>query len=843
MDLSFLRTVAKPTRYTGGEVNEVVKEDRDGLLHVALAFPDGYEIGMSTLGLKILYDSLNAKEDIWAERVFMPMPDMADALTRRGLPLFGLESKRPLCAFDAVGFTLQFELTYTNILHMLKLGGIPVRAADRRPEDPVVVAGGPCAVNPEPLAPFMDAFFIGDGEEGALELCDMIRATRGRPRPEVLRALSKVEGTYVPGLYRTERDPETGMEVVAGPVEDGLPFPVRRRVLVDIRRTPFPSKVLVPHHEVVHDRYTIEIARGCSVGCRFCQAGYIYRPARERDPEQIRATVSEGLRKTGYNEVTLLSLNAGEYDGIERLVSQVAADGAGQSVGVAMPSLRVASLTEELASSLTSGRKSGFTLAPEAGTQRLRDVINKQVDEEDLMRASRAVFGAGWSLVKLYFMIGLPTETDEDVDAIVRLAKKAAAQGREAGCRNPQVTVSTSNFVPKPFTPFQWHPMARPEVLRSRQDRLKRGLRRPMAFKWHDVEASAVEGVFSLGDRRLAAVLEEACELGCRFDGWTEYFRADLWRQAFAKAGVNPEEYLYRERDRRARLPWDVIDAGVTKSFLWKEWERAQIGIATAKCGPEDCHGCGFFAKQCMDHAFDRPEVGQAPQAPRRAAAANSVTRYRLRFRKEGLARFIGHLDHVDVLVRALRRCGVTLAYSKGYHPMPKVELPPPLPLGVSGAAEWLEFQAGPLDRERLLKDLRDCLPAGLVPEKVFRVPASAPGLSSLPVQVYGADTQALSEEERAETRRRVRDFLAAGRFEVTRAGKDGTKTTDLRPRVLEAVWEETRLVVKMTLGGFVDFMEALCPEGAVEKLGLTRLGLEPLPAAPPAPAPATNGG
>lgn len=835
MDLSFLRKVAKPTRYTGGEVNEVVKEERAGLLHAALAFPDGYEIGMSTLGLKILYEALNARPDVWAERVFMPMPDMMEALKERGLPLYGLESKRPLSAFDVVGFTLQFELTYTNVLHMLQMGGIPLRAAQRRPEDPVVIAGGPCAVNPEPLAPFMDAFFVGDGEEGALELCEAVRATRGRPRTEVWRALAKVEGTYVPALYRTEMDRGTGMEVVTGPLEEGAPFPVRRRILMDIRRSPFPAKVLVPHHEVVHDRYTIEIARGCSVGCRFCQAGYIYRPAREREPAEVRRTVDRGLRETGYNEVTLLSLNAGEYEGIERLVGQVAADGAGQSVGVAMPSLRVASLTEELAASLTSGRKSGFTLAPEAGTQRLRDVINKQVEEEDLVRASRAIFGAGWNLVKLYFMIGLPTETDEDVEAIARLARKVVAQGREAGCKNPQVTVSTSSFVPKPFTPFQWQPMARPEALRARQDFLKRALRRPVTYKWHDVEASAVEAVFSLGDRRLAPVLEAACELGCRFDGWTEHFRADLWREAFSRAGVDPESYLYRERGRRERLPWDVIDVGVTKAFLWKEWERAQTGVATAKCGPEECHGCGFFAKECMEDAFGRSEVGPAPAAPRKAAAPNSVSRYRLRFRKEGLARFIGHLDHVDVLVRALRRCGVALAYSKGYHPMPKVELPPPLPLGVAGTAEWLEFQAGPMDRERLVADLSACLPAGLVPERVFRIPASAPGLSALPVQVYGADAQGLSEEERAEMERRLQAFLASERFEVTRAGREGAKSTDLRPRVQAAFWQGPRLVVKMTLGGFLDLVEALCPAGAVERLVLTRLGLEALPEVPAA--------
>lgn len=826
MDLGFLSEVIKPTRYTGGEVNETVKSDRDDLLHVALAFPDGYEIAMSTMGLKILYGVLNARSDIWAERVFMPMPDMIEVLDARDLPLFALESKRPLDGFDVVGFTLQFELTYTNILHMLRMGRVPVRSCDRDESHPVILAGGPCACNPEPLAPFVDAFFIGDGEEGFLDLCDVVKKMRGAPRKDVLLALTGVEGTYVPALYRTEQDPETGMEVVAGPTSEDVPFPVRRRVLLDIDRYPFPSDVLVPHHEVVHDRYSIEIARGCSVGCRFCQAGYIYRPQRDRDPKTVRKTVREGLKSTGFNEVTLLSLNAGEYKGVENLVTRVSEDGASQQVGVAMPSLRVSSLTEELVSSLSSGRKSGFTIAPEAGTQRLRNVVNKKIDDADLALAAEALYGAGWNLVKLYFMLGLPTETEEDVEAIAKLAAMVVARGREAGCRNPKVTVSTSSFVPKPFTPFQWCPMAPRAVLEERQGRLKRMLRNPVTYRWHDIDASVVEGAFSLGDRRLAGVLEEAVRLGCRFDGWNEYFRADLWARAFDNAGVSMGEYLYRERGRDERLPWDVIDIGVRKSALWKEWEKAQAGETTETCGPEACYACGFYARECLGGSLAK-EADAGPAAPPRAPKTPAFARYRLRYRKEGPARFLGHLDLVDALVRAFRRCNVVLAYSQGYHPMPKVVLPAPLPLGVAGAEEWVDFTGYVGDRERLLRDLCENLPSGLVPDRLFTIPANAPPLSELTVQEYRIGLSGLDPEARAACGKNLESFLRAETWPVSKNGKKKSRTYDLKERVLKVGLEGDSITLDLDRGGFMDFVSVLSPEGRREGLDLTRTALK----------------
>jgi len=843
VDLSFLGSVAKPTRYTGGEVNEVRKEEREGLLHVALCFPDLYEIGMSYMGLSILYAAVNDREDAWAERVFMPAPDMRAALEARGLPLYGLESKRPLGEFDVLGFTLQFELTYTNILHILSLGGLPWRACDRDGRHPLVIAGGPCAVNPEPLAPFVDAFFIGDGEEGFGELLDVVRETKGRPRPEVLKALAAVEGVYVPALYRTEVDAVSGLEVVAGPAVEGAPFPVRRRILWDLDETPFPARVLVPHHEVVHDRFSMEIARGCAVGCRFCQAGYIYRPTRERSPGAIRSAIREGLVATGFNEVSLLSLNAGEYEGIETLVTAVAEEGKSQSVGVSMPSLRVPALTPELVASLGAGRKSGFTLAPEAGSQRMRDVISKQVTEAQIAHAAKVVFGGGWDLVKLYFMIGLPTETQEDLEGIVRLGRLVVDKAKEAGCKRPRVNLSTSSFVPKPFTPFQWAAMDMPEALLAKQEYLKKSLNRPVAYKWHDVGASWVEALFSLGDRRAARALEEAARLGCAMDGWTEHFRLDLWTEAFRRAGLDPALVVNQPRPKEGRLPWDHLEVGVTKTFLWREWEKAQAGEPTEKCGAEACYGCGFFAKRCVAGEFQKPRSAgpeRAPDAspltphegepaPLAAPEAIPAARYRMRFSKTGEARFLGHLDLVDVLVRSFRRAGVKLAYSQGFHPMPKVELPSPLPLGVEGVDEPMEFEAAISEPEACLSSLRRALPAGLAVLSLDPVSPGAPKLSALTLHEYAVDAARLAPGELASLRARGEEFLGAPTWPVTRESKGKSRTLDLRPRVRSLVWEGPVLRVGLETGGFMDLLAALVPGPERERLGLARVGLRTL--------------
>jgi len=826
MDTSFLALVSKPTRYTGGEVNQVVKDETPGLIHAAIAFPDEYEIAMSSVGLAILYSVLNASPRVWAERVFMPMPDMSAEMEKRGIPLFSLESKRPLADFDVVGFSLQFELCYTNVLHMLKAGGVPLRAADRSAGDPVVIAGGPCACNPEPMAPFMDAIFIGDGEEGFLELCEAAAAKKGSSRSDLWRALAKVKGTYVPALYSTELN-ESGMEIVKAPSEEWVPFPVEKRLLEKLGRFPFPKKVMVPHHEVVHDRYSVEMARGCSGGCRFCQAGYVYRPTRDRDPAEVLDAVRGGIESTGFEEVTLLSLNAGEYEGVNELAGRIVSD---ETIGVkslALPSMRVDALTPELLDWIRGGRKGSFTIAPEAGSQRMRDLINKKITEEDVVEAARALFSGGWRLVKLYFMIGLPTETEEDVRAIASLAELVLKTGREAGCKHPRLTVSVSSFIPKAFTPFQWMPMEDAESLYEKQRLLKSLLKGPITFKWHDVRAGMVEAALSLGDRRLADVLERACELGCCLDGWTEHFKFELWKRAFAECGVEPSNYISGSSERNERFPWECIDVGVDRTFLSRELERAEKGRITERCGPERCFRCGRFTDECIRGVFKRadsvlPKAGEVSRSP------VSEATWRLRFRKRKLARFLGHLDMVDSLVRALRRCGVVFAYSGGFHPTPKVLFTAPLPLGVEGQEEWMEFTGSVPDASTLLSRLSESLPEGLVPGGLIRVPAGSPSLSKLTVQVYRIGLGRLEEPQRAAVLEMAKVFMDAAEWIVEKRGKKKTKRFDMRERVSSLKMEKDSLTVRLSTGGFMDLVGILCPDSELKnRLQLERLSLE----------------
>lgn len=593
-----LAKVQKPARYIGGEWNSVVKDHGTVSVSVALAFPDVYEVAMSHLGLKILYHVINERKTAVAERVYAPWPDMEAVMREADIPLFSLETKTPIREFDIFGFTLQYEMCCTNLLNMLDMAGVPIWSAERTEVDPLVIAGGPCVYNPEPLAPFIDVFFIGESEESVVELVEVYEEwkTAGKPggRQEILRRMAQIAGNYVPAFYQDAYD-ESGHFQSLTPTDPVAPAVITKRVVADVEALPVPLKPILPHIESVHDRAVLELFRGCTRGCRFCQAGMIYRPVREKTPETLVAIADQLIDNSGYDEISLMSLSSADYSQLPELVDQLMERFAKQRVSVSLPSLRIDSFSIDIAKKVQQVRKSGLTFAPEAGSQRMRDVINKGVSEEDLVHACTNAFQSGWNTVKLYFMMGLPTETDEDLKGIADLGYVVSDLYRDltgkVGCR---VTISVSSFVPKPFTPFQWMAQAPVEEIERRQKYLKGQIRnKHISYHYHDAKTSFWEAVLARGDRRVAKAIYEAWRMGGRYDGWTEFFDDERWHAACEKAGIDPAYYASRERSVTEPLPWDHIDCGATKDYLALEWERAKGVRLTRDCRREPCCGCG----------------------------------------------------------------------------------------------------------------------------------------------------------------------------------------------------------------------------------------------------------
>ena len=606
--------VEKPSRYVGGELNQVIKNPKDVNIRFAFCFPDVYEVGMSHLGTRILYHTINERKNTYCERVFAPWPDMETLMRKSDIKLFTLETKTPLDQFDMLGFTLQYEMSYTNILNMLDMSGITIRASERGEDEPIIMAGGPCAYNPEPLYDIVDFFEIGEGEEmmnDVLEVYARHKANGKVNKKEFLREISKIGGIYVPSLYDVTYN-EDGTIKEFKPKYEDVPAKIKKRIVNDFDSVAFPDEMIVPYTEIVHDRVVLETARGCTNGCRFCQAGMIYRPVREKTTNTLLEQARKALKATGYNEVSLASLSICDYSNIQNLISSLILEHEGDKVGIALPSIRVDAFSVDLIKEIQKVRKTGLTFAPEAGSQRMRDIINKGLTEERILEAAKSAFESGWSTIKLYFILGLPYETTEDAAGIGELAEKMADVyfGIPKNVRNKglKITVSTSILVPKPFTPFQWAPMARPEIVDERIKAVRGAIKsRSIVYNYHEQETSFMEAVFARGDRRTCDVLIKAFEKGAKFDGWSEYFNMDIWNEAMAECNLDPDFYVYRDRSYEEILPWDFIDIGVNRKYLERENEKAKKAELTKNC-LEGCTGCGinvnFKEGKCFEGAI-----------------------------------------------------------------------------------------------------------------------------------------------------------------------------------------------------------------------------------------------
>jgi len=764
----------KPSRYIGNEVNIIRK---DGDVKVALCFPDTYEIGMSHIGLKILYSIINNIPYASAERVYAPWTDLESWLRKNNYPLTSIENQRPLKDFDLIGFTLQYELSYTNVLNMLDLGGVPIKSADRGDDYPLVIAGGPCTVNPLPLVPFIDAFVIGDGEDVIKEIMEAVRIQTSAvsTKETLLKLLAELDGVYVPSVHDISKQK------------------VRRRIVDDLDNAPFPDAPLLPYTSIVHDRVAVEISRGCTKGCRFCQAGMIYRPLRERSLETVLAIAQKSILNTGYEEVSFTSLSTGDYSRLLPLIRDFNSLCSGTHTSVSLPSLRVGAVSSEVLKEIKSVRKTGFTIAPEAGTKRLRNVINKDFTDEEYDETLRKLFAEGWNNIKLYFMIGLPTETMADIDGLIDMAVKALKKGREITGRRVTVNVGISSFVPKAHTPFQWSGQHSAVELRNKQDYIKRAFKkRGINFKGQHVENSVLEAVFARGDRDTSVLLEKAWRLGCRFDGWSELFRFETWEQAAQQTGIDLNGYASRSFDQEQELPWDFIDIGIKKQFLISEFANAAQELTTTDCS-NTCHACGLVCKgrsertelgvQTMEHDVlnRQPETRNTP--------VPTQTKYRVKFSKTGILRYLSHQELMTSILRAMRRASIAVSYSAGFHPLPRISFGPALAAGIEGLNEYFDIEMPVfMNAHDFLTRLNSVLPEGLNAQSADPIPVNAKSLNEI-ISRYTYEIAIDKSDVK-----NINSFMSSLTWPVPRE----KKTVDIRPMVEHADMQDRMLLITL---------------------------------------------
>lgn len=828
-----LLQVQKPARYLGNEMNAVHK-DRGIPIRFAMCFPDLYEIGMSHLGIQILYELFNRREDTWCERVFSPWTDMDRLLRDRHIPLFALESQDPVRDFDFLGMTLQFELCYTNILQVLDLSGIPLEAADRTDRDPIVIGGGPCACNPEPVARFFDMFYIGEGETSYDALLDLYRSMKenGAGRAAFLRAAAQVPGIYVPSLYEVEYG-EDGTIASFRPKYPDVPAVVRRQAERDLDRAPYPLKPLIPFITVTQDRVAVELQRGCIRGCRFCQAGMIYRPNRERDLETVRAYADAMLESTGQDDILLSSLSSSDYSCIHEIVDHISDRYEKERVKLQVPSLRIDAFSLDLMARVQDVRRSSLTFAPEAGSQRLRDVINKGITEEDILKGAREAFRGGWNKVKLYFMLGLPTETEEDRTAISDLANKISAAYYEEvpkAQRNGrcQITVSTSFFVPKPFTPFQWAPMYHAGDYLGFAAQVNHAIyashnHRSIRYSWHDAPMIYLEGVLARGDRRTADLILEAYRRGAVFDCWLETWDYDRWDQAAADLGFDMDFYTLRERGADEIFPWDFIDIGVRREFLRREWDRAKEAQLTPNCR-EACSGCGAASYGCgvclrgpqhSDEPVETREAGAGTEAEAgpsdmetEAEETGICIKIRMRLAKYGPMKFIGHLELMRFLQKCIRRTDIDIRYSDGITPRMIMSTAMPLGLGLTSTGEYVDMEIGtPVSTAHALDQLRPMMPEGLEILDFRQIGETVPlggggnarkpqkAMSVVAAAVYEVGFRGTGGYLPPENWRQVLEaFVEQDQILWTKETKKGFRTLDMKPLIYEFACEGDRI-------------------------------------------------